>query len=95
MAKNEREMEESKNLFAYTRYYQGSRAALKFVLDNIAPLVKGDDGVLIRSELRMAIQSLRNVERFMQGDEVRFRAHKKKGGKLIGVEAYFLTNKTH
>lgn len=82
-------MEESKNLFAYTRYYQGARAALTFALDKIAPLVKGDDGILLRSELRMAIQSLRNVERFMQGDEVRFRGHKRKNGKLIEAEAYF------
>lgn len=85
---------EIKNVMACGNYYQGAREAFRMVLEDIAPFIRGENGILVRSELKMVIQSLENVERYMNGEEVRFRGHKKRQGKLTEVEAYFLTNKT-
>lgn len=106
----ERREDESAKLFAveheikinvqrlamYASYYQGARMIGVKVLEGIQNRKpKGDDWVYLEAEWRLYTESVRNMQLYMDGYEVRYRNHQKdKRGKLIRCEAYFVERRT-
>lgn len=84
------ESDDDKDVFNYARYYQGVRAALAKMDDDVEQYIKGDNLVYVKATLRLAMDSIANAGRWLRGEEIRFKNRKMKGKKLIGVEAYFM-----
>jgi len=83
-------------LAMYASYYQGARMIGVKVLEGIQNRKpKGDDWVYLEAEWRLYTESVRNMQLYMDGYEVRYRNHQKdKRGKLIRCEAYFVERRT-
>lgn len=83
-------------LAMYASYYQGARMIGVKVLEGIQKRKpKGDDWVYLEAEWRLYTESVRNMQLYMDGYEVRYRNHQKdKRGKLIRCEAYFVERRT-
>lgn len=83
-------------LAMYASYYQGARMIGVKVLKGIQNRKpKGDDWVYLEAEWRLYTESVRNMQLYMDGYEVRYRNHQKdKRGKLIRCEAYFVERRT-
>ncbi|MBO5627556.1 MAG: hypothetical protein J5965_00575 [Aeriscardovia sp.] len=79
-------------LAMYASYYQGARMIGVKVLEGIQNRKpKGDDWVYLEAEWRLYTESVRNMQLYMDGYEIRYRNHQRdKKGKLISVEAYFV-----
>ena len=83
-------------LAMYASYYQGARMIGVKVLEGIQNRKpKGDDWVYLEAEWRLYTESVRNMQLYIDGYEVRYRNHQKdKRGKLIRCEAYFVERRT-
>ena len=83
-------------LAMYASYYQGAHMIGVKVLEGIQNRKpKGDDWVYLEAEWRLYTESVRNMQLYMDGYEVRYRNHQKdKRGKLIRCEAYFVERRT-
>lgn len=83
-------------LAMYASYYQGARMIGVKVLEGIQNRKpKGDDWVYLEAEWRLYTESVRNMQLYMDGYEVRYRNHQKdKRGKLLRCEAYFVERRT-
>jgi len=83
-------------LAMYASYYQGARMIGVKVLEGIQNRKpKGDDWVYLEAEWRLYTESVRNMQLYMDGYEIRYRNHQKdKRGKLIRCEAYFVERRT-
>lgn len=83
-------------LAMYASYYQGARMIGVKVLEGIKNRKpKGDDWVYLEAEWRLYTESVRNMQLYMDGYEVRYRNHQKdKRGKLLRCEAYFVERRT-
>lgn len=83
-------------LAMYASYYQGARMIGVKVLEGIQNRKpKGDDWVYLEAEWRLYTESVRNMQLYMDGYEIRYRNHQKdKRGKLLRCEAYFVERRT-
>lgn len=83
-------------LAMYASYYQGARMIGVKVLEGIQNRKpKDDDWVYLEAEWRLYTESVRNMQLYMDGYEVRYRNHQKdKRGKLLRCEAYFVERRT-
>lgn len=82
------------NLLQYSSYYQGAIV----VADRLAPYVmknyRNEDKIYIKAELDLMLSSKRNIQLWLEGEQILYRNHKRdKNGKLIKVDAYFFENK--
>ena len=80
-----------RNIHYYSAYLQGARdAILKIQQDYFGSPKNKEDMVYANAVLKKITESLRNMQLYLDGTEIRFRNHvqgKKK--KCIKVEAYF------
>jgi len=83
-------------LAMYASYYQGARMIGIKILEGIqSRKPKGDDWVYLEAEWRLYTESVRNMQLYMDGYEIRYRNHQKdKRGKLLRCEAYFVERRT-
>lgn len=84
-------------LAMYASYYQGAREIGVKVLNSIPQLrsTRGEEWLYLEAEWRLYTESVRNMQLYMDGYEVRYRNHQKdKRGKLIRCEAYFVERRT-
>lgn len=84
-------------LAMYASYYQGARMIGVRVLEQICQdrKPKGEDWVYLEAEWRLATSSVRNMQLYMDGTEIRYRNHEKdKKGHIIKCEAYFVERHT-
>jgi hypothetical protein len=81
----------------YASYYQGAREIGVKILNSIPQLrsTRGEEWLYLEAEWRLYTESVRNMQLYMDGYEVRYRNHQKdKRGKLIRCEAYFVERRT-
>ena len=80
----------------YGAYYLGAiKAVQKVVGERTANKPKGDDWVYLKSLWKRITKNKRNMQLFMDGEEMRYRNHvTAKNGKLKSVECYFVERRT-
>lgn len=83
------ELGNERNLFLYTRYLQGARMMLLRLVDagvriDFCDKRDKDKDVYNKAIIRFLLDNIRNVEAFLNGDELRYVDHKRNDkGKLI------------
>ena len=78
------------HIYAFGHYINGALQALLKIDELLESYYKPADKIYMRAILKLAMSDVRNAERFLRDDAIGFRNHKKKGTKLISVEAYFI-----
>lgn len=74
-------------------YMRGTINALLVVKDLLVRYGKPCDRPYVMSEIDLALSDMRSAERFIARDDIGYRNHKRKGSKLISVEAYYINDK--
>lgn len=83
------------NLVHYSAYYQGARKAADALTPFVVRNFRGDEKVYIKAELDLVVSSLRNIQLWLDGTQIRYRNHERdKKDKLIKCEAYFIERET-
>ena len=80
----------------YGAYYLGAiQAVQKVVSEMTANKPKGEDWVYLETFWKFITKNKRNMQMFMDGEEMRYRNHQHdKKGKLKSVECYFVERRT-
>jgi hypothetical protein len=80
-----------RNIHYYSAYLQGARnAILKIQQDYFGSPKTKEDMVYANAVIKKITESLRNMQLYLDGTEMRFRNHKQdKKKKCVSVEAYF------
>jgi hypothetical protein len=80
----------------YGAYYLGAIQAVKKVVGELTTnRPKGDDWVYLKAFWDFITKNKRNMQMFLDGDEMRYRNHQHdKRGKLKSVECYFVERRT-
>ena len=80
----------------YGAYYLGAiQAVQKVVSELTANKPKGEDWLYLEAFWKFITKNKRNMQIFMDGDEMRYRNHQRdKKGKLKSVECYFVERRT-
>ena len=80
----------------YGAYYLGAIQAVQKVVGELtANKPKGDDWVYLKAEWDLITKSKRNMQMYLDGEEMRYRNHlTAKNGKLKSVECYFVERRT-
>lgn len=80
----------------YGAYYLGAIQAVQKVIEHLADnKPKGDDWVYLKAEWDLITKSKRNMQMYLDGEEMRYRNHlTAKNGKLKSVECYFVERRT-
>lgn len=78
------------HIYAFGHYINGALQALLKIDEYLECYAKPADKIYMRAILKLAMSDVRNAERFLRDDTIGFRNHKKKGTKLVSVEAYFI-----
>ena len=80
----------------YGAYYLGALQAVQRVIEHLADnKPKGDDWVYLKAEWDLITKSKRNMQMYLDGEEMRYRNHlTAKNGKLKSVECYFVERRT-
>jgi hypothetical protein len=80
----------------YGAYYLGAIQAVKKVVSELTTnRPKGDDWVYLKAFWDFITKNKRNMQMFLDGDEMRYRNHQHdKRGKLKSVECYFVERRT-
>lgn len=78
------------NIRYYSAYYAGAHAALRMCVDWFSEQVMVKERPYVRAVLTLAAKSPRHTEMFLSGQTIRYRNHVRKGGKVVGCEAYFV-----
>lgn len=80
----------------YGAYYLGALHAVQKVIEHLADnKPKGDDWVYLKAEWDLITKSKRNMQMYLDGEEMRYRNHlTAKNGKLKSVECYFVERRT-
>ena len=80
----------------YGAYYLGALQAVQKVIEHLADnKPKGDDWVYLKAEWDLITKSKRNMQMYLDGEEMRYRNHlTAKNGKLKSVECYFVERRT-
>ena len=80
----------------YGAYYLGAVQAVQKVIEHLADnKPKGDDWVYLKAEWDLITKSKRNMQMYLDGEEMRYRNHlTAKNGKLKSVECYFVERRT-
>jgi hypothetical protein len=80
----------------YGAYYLGAIQAVQKVVSELTTnRPKGDDWVYLKAFWDFITKNKRNMQMFMDGDEMRYRNHQHdKKGKLVSVECYFVERRT-
>ena len=80
----------------YGAYYLGAIQAVQKVVGELTTnKPKGDDWVYLKAFWDCITKSKRNMQLFMDGEEMRYRNHQRdKRGKLKSVECYFVERRT-
>lgn len=80
----------------YGAYYLGAVTAVQKVIEHLADnKPKGDDWVYLKAEWDLITKSKRNMQMYLDGEEMRYRNHlTAKNGKLKSVECYFVERRT-
>lgn len=84
-------------LAMYASYYQGARDMGQKLMERLMTdsKPKGEEWVYLEAEWRLATSSVRNMQLYMDGTEIRYRNHEKdKKGHIIKCEAYFVERHT-
>ena len=80
----------------YGAYYLGAiQAVQKVVSELTANKPKGEDWVYLETFWKFITKNKRNMQMFMDGEEMRYRNHQRdQKGKLKSVECYFVERRT-
>ena len=80
----------------YGAYYLGAIQAVQKVVGELTTnRPKGDDWVYLKALWDFITKNKRNMQMFLDGDEMRYRNHQHdKRGKLKSVECYFVERRT-
>ena len=80
----------------YGAYYLGAIQAVQKVIEHLVDnKPKGDDWVYLKAEWDLITKSKRNMQMYLDGEEMRYRNHlTAKNGKLKSVECYFVERRT-
>ena len=78
------------HIHSFGHYINGAIHALIKVDELLESYAKPADKIYMRAIVKLALSDVRNAERYLRGDTIGFRNHKRKGTKLISVEAYFI-----
>jgi hypothetical protein len=80
----------------YGAYYLGAIQAVQKVVGELTTnRPKGDDWVYLKAFWDFITKNKRNMQMFLDGDEMRYRNHQHdKKGKLVSVECYFVERRT-
>lgn len=78
------------HIHAFGHYINGALQALLKIDEYLECYAKPADKIYMMAILKLAMSDVRNTERFLRDDAIGFRNHKKKGTKLVSVEAYFI-----
>lgn len=78
------------HIHAFGHYINGALQALLKIDEYLECYAKPADKIYMRAIVKLAMSDVRNAERFLRDDAIGFRNHKKKGTKLVSVEAYFI-----
>ena len=78
------------HIHAFGHYINGALQALLKIDELLENYYKPADKIYMRAIVKLAMSGTLNTERFLRGDTIGFRNHKKKGTKLVSVEAYFI-----
>ncbi len=80
----------------YGAYYLGAIQAVQKVVSELTTnKPKGDDWVYLEAFWKFITKNKRNMQMFMDGEEIRYRNHvTAKNGKLKSVECYFVERRT-
>jgi hypothetical protein len=80
----------------YGAYYLGAIQAVQKVVGELTTnRPKGDDWVYLKAFWDFITKNKRNMQMFLDGDEMRYRNHQHdKRGKLKSVECYFVERRT-
>lgn len=78
------------HIYAFGHYINGALQALLKIDEYLECYAKPADKIYMRAIVKLAMSDVRNAERFLRDDAIGFRNHKKKGTKLVSVEAYFI-----
>ena len=80
----------------YGAYYLGALQAVQRVIEHLADnKPNGDDWVYLKAEWDLITKSKRNMQMYLDGEEMRYRNHlTAKNGKLKSVECYFVERRT-
>ena len=78
------------HIYAFGHYINGALQALLKIDEYLECYAKPADKIYMRAIVKLAMSGTLNTERFLRGDAIGFRNHKKKGTKLVSVEAYFI-----
>jgi hypothetical protein len=80
----------------YGAYYLGAIQAVQKVVGELTTnRPNGDDWVYLKAFWDFITKNKRNMQMFMDGDEMRYRNHQHdKKGKLVSVECYFVERRT-
>jgi len=86
----------AQNVIYYGAYYSGALASAMKIIDELkANKPRGEDWIYKQAEWDLITKSKRNMQLFLDGQEVRFRNHKRnKKGKLESCECYFVERRT-
>lgn len=87
---NSVDIREIRRLKDYAIYMQGAMNALMKARECFMPYIKGENAVYAKAEFDLYINSTRNIEHFLMGDRIGYRAFEQKGNRLVKCEAYFL-----
>ena len=78
------------HIHAFGHYINGALQALLKIDELLENYYKPADRIYMRAIVKLAMSDVRNAERFLRDEAIGFRNHKKKGTKLVSVEAYFI-----
>jgi hypothetical protein len=86
----------AQNVIYYGAYYSGALASAMKIIDELkANKPRGEDWIYKQAEWDLITKSKRNMQLFLDGQEARFRNHKRnKKGKLESCEMYFVERRT-
>lgn len=78
------------NLYDYSRYYNGARMAILSCWDMFKPYIKSEERIYFQAVITLITSDIRNTQKFLDGVEIRYTNHQRKGKKLISVDAEFI-----
>ena len=92
---NTQAMDKPVNIVIEGHVLSGARQMLLKIMEsyNLSPKVKGgkDDAIYTRAELDLVLSSKDCTRKFLQGDRIGYRNHKRNAkGKLVSCEAYWI-----
>lgn len=78
------------HIHSFGQYMNGALQALLKIDELLESYYKPADKIYMRAIVKLALSDVRNAERYLRDDAIGFRNHKRKGKKLVSVEAYFI-----